>query len=186
MKRRLPFFILSLALLVACQPTNIEEPKSADRSRQVHETATAFFETYAERKDWNKLLSFYRPDMTFEDIALQLQLDSLWQFERFYDWPDTNFHKLSDDHPALVVEKLVANDSIAMAYGHFTPFYWHGQLIDLDWGMQFAMILEFDEQLKIKKHIDWIEYDDGVLEAMINRYRTEGVDKPPSWLNLER
>ena len=52
--------------------------------------------------------------------------------------------------------------------------------------MNFTILLVFDENLKIKKQIDWIEYDAKVLESVIQRYRAEGVDKPPGWLDLER
>ena len=186
MKLNFVSFLIIISLFACDTASNTSTPTAPNRSQQVYEVADNFFATYAERQDWEKLLSYYRPDMQFEDVLLQLKLDSLWQFERFYNWPDTNFQKLSPEKAALEVEHLVANDSVAIAYGHFTPFYWYGQLIDLDWGMNFTMIIEFDENLKIKKHIDWIEYDDTVLEAMIHRYRTEGVDKTPSWLNLER
>jgi hypothetical protein len=183
-----PIFILLCIILSACQPqATIKSPThQSSRTELIHKQASAFFNTYAERKDWNKLLSFYRADMKFQDIPLQLNLDSLWQFERFYNWPDTNFRKLTPEQPHLEVEHLVVNDSVAIAYGHFNSFYWYGKKNTPDWGMNFTMLLEFDEDLKIRKHIDWIEYDADVLESMINRYRMEGVDKPPSWLNLER
>ena len=52
--------------------------------------------------------------------------------------------------------------------------------------MNFTIMLEFDEQGKIKRQTDWIEYDADALESVVNRYRTEGVDEPPAWLNLEK
>jgi hypothetical protein len=156
-----------------------------DRVQAVEAKARDFFETYAERSDWEKLLSFYRNDLIFEDVLLQLQLDSLWQFERFYNWPDTNFRKLHPGQPSLEVEHLLVDDSTAIATGYFTPFYWYGQLIEPEWGMQFQMVLHFDEDLRIKKQVDWIEYDDTVLESVIKRYREVGVDDPPAWLDLE-
>lgn len=174
--------------ILACNysPVEVTSAPPTNRAKAVKDIATAFFDTYAERSDWEQLLSFYRQDMVFEDVMLQLHLDSLWQFERFYNWPDTNFRKLSPEQLHMEVEHLLVNDRVAIASGHFNPFYWHGQLIDLDWGMQFQMTLYFDENLKISKQVDWIEYDDAVLESVIKRYREVGIDKPPAWLDLRK
>ncbi len=175
---------LNLAIF-SCQSenTNLQEPS---RTQQVQETAEAYFATFSDRKDWDKLCSFYREDMVFEDVLLHLRLDSLWKFKRFYNWPDTAFKKLSPDQEHLTIRNLVVNDSIAVAYGRVNPFYWQGHLIDSGWGMEFTIWLYFDEELKIRKQVDWFEYDDTTLESMINRYRTQGVDKIPDWLDLSR
>lgn len=175
-------------LLFACNASE-HDPETEDTNKRVQavkEKANAFFETYAERSNWEQLLAFYREDMVFEDVMLQLQLDSLWQFERFYDWPDTNFQKLHPEQPSLEVKHLLVDDSTAIAVGYFTPFFWYGQLVEPDWGMQFQMVLHFDEDLRIKKQVDWIEYDDATLENVIKRYREVGVDDPPAWLDLEK
>lgn len=183
------YLLFGLAfILVACN-ASVDTSETAGekvRAQAVKATATEFFKTYAERSDWEKLLSFYRKDLVFEDVLLQLRLDSLWQFERFYDWPDTNFRKLYPGQPSLEVEHLLVDDSTAIAAGYFTPFYWYGQLIEPDWGMQFQMVLHFDDDLRIKKQVDWIEYDDATLESVIKRYREVGVDDPPAWLDLEK
>lgn len=170
-----------------CQTPDSENspPVSKAKSEKTLETATEYFATFSERKDWKKLLSFYREDMTFEDVLLQLHLDSLWQFERFYNWPDTGFHKLTPEQEHLVIESLVANDSMAVARGHLNPFYYYGELIDVEWGMEFTIWLYFDENFKIKHQVDWFEYDDKVLESVITRVRRDGV-RIPDWLDLSR
>ena len=110
---------LLLTTLFACQPSTSEDAQEWQPTRavQIHERATALFDTYAERKDWNKLLSFYREDLVFQDLLLQLNLDSLWQFERFYNWPDTNFRKLTLDQRHLEIEHLAVNDDVASPTG---------------------------------------------------------------------
>lgn len=158
---------------------------SESKSEKVHAVASEYFSTFSERKDWNKLLSFYRDDMTFEDVLLQIQLDSLWQFERFYNWPDTGFHKLTPDQEHLAIESLVTNDSVAVVRGHLNPFYYYGELVDAEWGMEFTIWLYFDEEFKIKRQVDWFEYDDKVLESIVNRVRKDGL-KTPDWLDLSR
>ena len=54
------------------EETPKEEPPS--RQTQVELVAKDFFATFAERKDWEKFCSFYREDMEFDDITLQLKL----------------------------------------------------------------------------------------------------------------
>lgn len=181
------YSLVGMLLLAACE-TRVDDVIELEENEQrlhIEQKAKAYFQTYAEREDWQEFLSFYREDMQFEDVLLQIQLDSLWQFERFYNWPDTNFQKLTPEQPSLVLSSLVSNDSMAVARGHFTPFYWHGNRIEPIWGMEFCIWLYFDKDQKIKRQIDWIEYDPDVLESVINRVRKDGL-KMPTWLDLSK
>lgn len=169
-----------IIFLVACQPTSETNSGTA----LIEEQAKAYFATCAEREDWEKFCSFYREDLQFDDVYLQLKLDSLWKFKRFYNWLDTGFVKPSPEQPALILESLACNDSVAVASLRFTPFYWYGQLMDPEWGMDATIWLFFDEQQKIYRQIDWIEYDPEVMQNVINRIREKGVQKVPDWLDL--
>ncbi len=179
-------FLMTIFLFQNCEttPANIKP----NRQQQIEQTAKEFFTTFAERSDWEKLCSFYREDMVFEDIMLQLKLDSLWQFKRFYKWDDEgeNFKKLTPEQEHLTLYSLVANDSVAVARGRVNPFYYYGELIDEEWGMEFTIWLYFDENLKIKKQIDWMEYAPDVFESVVERVREHGVEKIPDWLDLSR
>lgn len=190
MSRPLYLYIWSAVLLFSiwgCGPAaESSDLSTPNYEEEVRETATAYFNTFSERKDWDKLLSFYREDLQFHDIYLHLELDSLWQFERFYNWPDTGFHKLSPEQEHLSIESLVVEDSTAVVRGHLNPFYYYGKLVDSDWGMEFTIWLYFDENLKIKRQVDWFEYDPSVVESVLTRYKTQGVDKIPDWLDLSR
>lgn len=159
---------------------------STARVQAVENQALAYFQTYAERTDWPGFCNYYREDLHFEDIILQLKLDSLWQFQRFYNWPDTNFAKLSPEQETLIINTLVCNDSVAVAKGYFTPYIWYGQRMEPEWGMEATFWLFFDENLKIYKQIDWIEYDPDVLESLIQSVRTKGMQPIPNWLDLSR
>lgn len=174
------FFWFILIFLSACQP----KPTMNAASAAVEQQAQAYFATYAERSNWEAFCAYYREDLQFEDIYLQIELDSLWKFKRFYNWLDTGFAKTSPEAPALVVESLVCNDSVAVASVYFTPFYWYGQLIEPEWGMDATIWLFFDENQKIYCQIDWIEYDPSVMQDVINRIRKHGVQKVPDWLDL--
>ena len=165
-------------LVAGCEST---DPTEAVEQDEVAGVATAFFETYSERSDWNKLLSFYSKDMQFEDVLLQLKLEGLDEFKKFYDWPNPEFKKMSPDQNHLVVETLATSGNrVAVARGHLNPFMWKGEQVDSAWGMEFTIWLFFDDELKIVRQIDWMEYDDRVLENVIKRIRKDGLDsKPP-------
>jgi len=181
-------FVFLLGILISfshcTSPVTPEE--TTDFETSIRQTAEDYFSTFSQREDWDKLLSFYRADLQFHDIALHIELDSLWQFERFYNWPDTGFHKLSPEQEHLAIESIIVEDSTAVARGHLNPFYYYGELIDSDWGMEFTIWLYFDQHQKIKRQVDWFEYGPEVLESVLARYKKQGVDQLPDWLNLER
>lgn len=182
--KRYTLHCLLILVLSGCQkPTD-----DSNRSEQVRQKAEDFFQTFAERSDWRKFCSFYADDLVFNDIMLQLHLDSLWKFQRFYNWEDSVnvFEKLSPDDEILVVRSLVNDESSAVASGYFKPFYYNGQFFENKWGMEFTIWLYFDKDLKVIRQVDWIEYDDYTLESTIARYRKQGIEKTPDWLNLEK
>lgn len=166
-------FVLSAALVLpACNSSGAEaNARASARSAKVEQVAREYFATFAARSDWDKLLSFYRYDMTFEDVMLQIKIFNKNDFQEFYNWPEGDFRSASPDLPHLVLDHLVVNDSIAVGRGHFNPFYYYGELQEWRWGSEFTIWLFFDEQLKIKHQIDFIEYPDDILEDVIQRYR---------------
>lgn len=179
-------FLLGILFFFSHCTSPIVPDETTDYETSIRQTAEDYFSTFSQREDWDKLLSFYRKDLQFHDIALHIELDSLWQFERFYNWPDTGFHKLSPEQEHLVIESIIVQDSTAVARGHLNPFYYYGELVDSDWGMEFTIWLYFDQNKKIKRQIDWFEYDPKVVESVLARYKKQGVDQLPDWLNLER
>lgn len=179
-------FLVIIFLSHRCSPS--AENGQESRSQQVERVANDFFATFAERKDWKKFYSFYREDMVFDDVLLQIHLDSLWQFKRFYNWDGEgeNFRKLTPEQDHITIETLLVNDSVAVGRGRVNPFYYYDELIDEEWGMDVTFWLYFDEDLKIKKQVDWIEYGPSVLEDVLTRYREKGINEIPDWLDLSR
>ena len=179
-------FILVLGFtLVGCNGTDPSK-KIDSKEQQVRQRAEAFFKTFAERNDWEKFCSYYREDLVFRDIILQIDLDSLWKFKRFYKWDEEGdrFAKLSPDQEHLEVETLVVDGNTAVARGRVNPFYYDGNLIDTDWGMDFTIWLRFDDNLKIIEQRDWFEYSPEVLESTVQRCRENGFEAIPDWLDL--
>jgi len=163
--------------------TNTNGYEEAVRSK-----ALQYFETYAERSDWDKFCSFYREDVDFRDITLQLDLDSLWKFKRFYNWDgeDNKFKKMSPEQKHLNLQSLVVEEHVAVGRGRVNPYYYDGYLIDSEWGMEFTIWLRFDNSLKIVEQIDWMEYDPITLENTIKRCRENGFEAIPDWLDLSK
>ena len=181
-------FYVSLFLLFFTGCRDKESIPSISHTQKVKAKAEDFFETFSDRTDWDKFCSFYREDLEFEDVILQIRLDSLWKFKRFYKWDEEGdrFRKLSKDQPHLTVHTLVVDKNVAVARGHVNPFYYDNQLIDVEWGMDFTIWLYFDNDLKISRQVDWFEYDSNVLENMIKRCRENGFEAIPEWLDLSK
>ncbi len=159
-----------------------------DFEQAARDKALEYFETFAERSDWDKFCSFYREDLHFKDITLQLDLDSLWKFKRFYKWDEEEdrFKKMYPEQKHLNLQSLVVEGNTVAGKGHLNPFYYDGALVNTEWGMEFTIWLRFDENLKIIEQIDWMEYDAVTLENTIKRCREKGVESIPDWLDLSK
>lgn len=181
----LPIIAL-LLVVVSCHQTKVVNDH--DFEQDVRSKSLEFFETFADRSDWDKFCSFYREDVHFKDITLQLDLDSLWKLKRFYKWDKEGdrFKKMSPEQKHLSLESLVVEGNTVAGKGHLNPFYYDGTLINPDWGMEFTIWLRFDENLKIIEQIDWMEYDPFTLESTIKRCRENGFEAIPDWLDLSR
>lgn len=176
-----------IAILFAIHSCHQTKPANDTQFEQaIRNEATAYFETFAERSDWDKFCSFYREDVHFKDVTLQLDLDSLWQLKRFYQWDKEvdRFKKMSPEQKHLNLQSLVVDGNIVVGKGHFNPFYYDEVLVDSEWGMEFTIWLRFDKNLKIVEQIDWMEYDPYTLENIIKRYKENGIEAIPEWLDL--
>ena len=181
----LAYIIVILLSLNSCQDTKVD---SGDIEKVVKNKAVEYFKTFAERSDWDKFCSFYSDDLHFQDIMLQLDLDSLWKFKRFYKWDEEGdrFKKLTPEQDHLTLKSLIVEENTVAAKGRINPFYYDGALINSEWGMEFTIWLQFDKNLKIVEQVDWMEYDPGTLESTIKRCRENGFEAIPDWLDLSK
>lgn len=163
-------YMLFLCWISACSSNGTSQSFSpTDRSLAIEEKARDYFKTYAIREDWEAFLSFYAEDLQFEDAILQIHLDSLEAFKAFYDWPNPGFQKHPDYPEIFRLDDLVVDDSTAVARGLFYPFYWQDTLFSMEWDPTFTIWLWFDDSLKIRRQIDWIEYSGDVLMSVGKR-----------------
>ena len=147
-----------LTLLIACEPG-----EQYNRAQHTRQTAIAYFDVYQQRTDWDSLLSFYREDIQFKDATLNYQSTGIDSFKRFYNWPNTSFRKVTDDQKHLVIQDLVVQDSIVVGRGHINPFFWNNEL--QDWTTDFTIWLYFDQDMKIYKQIDWVNYPPWMIQT---------------------
>ena len=148
-------------LFVSCQ----HEGTGSD----VRLIAEQYFSTYAARTDWEKFLSYYAETLEFEDIILQESYHSLASFREFYNWPDSGFVKHPDYPKVLVIDELIVHGKTAIGKGRLNPFYWYGRLFEMKDIGNFIIWLEFNDQGKIIKQTDWIEYPGDILESVGKR-----------------
>lgn len=186
-----PIFFVIVAIATALLSGCRERGQVSEEMRlenEVRQQAERYFETFAARSDWQAFTAFYAEDVHFKDVILQLELDSLWQLKRFYNWEGEGdrFRKLSPDQKHLELESLVVEGHTAVGRGHLNPFYYDGNLVDTDWGMDFTIWLTFNEELKIVTQRDWFEYDPYTLESTVQRCRENGFEATPDWLDLSR
>ena len=166
MFRKVVFLLLQLIFLISCQ-------KEVSTEQPIKDLATTFFEHYAERSDWQGFLDLYSDSVYFQDVIFRMELNGKTAFKTFYNWPDSNFMKHPEYPETLVLEDLAVNDSSAVGRGYFTPFYYGGMLYDDAKNMRFTMWLYFDQQGKIIRHIDFIEYPPSFLKSAAERLINE-------------
>lgn len=178
--------IAILLITIGCNQSKTTDSSAYEQA--VRSKALEYFETFAARSDWDKFCSFYREDVRFKDITLQLELDSLWKFKRFYKWDEEGdrFQKLFPEQKHLNLQSLLVEGNQVAGKGHLNPFYYDGVLVNTEWGMEFTIWLQFDENLKIIEQTDWMEYDPVTLENTIKRCREQGFEAPPDWLDLSQ
>lgn len=142
--KNLLFLVIILVGILGC-----DQPGKVD----LMEITTRYHQTYAERSDFQKFLSFYADTMVLEDIVFGERIEGREELARFFDWENPGF-SLRDSVAIVVADQIIEGEK-AVIQGYFTPFTWDGMDVE---AMHFTTILEFNEAGKIIKHIDWINY----------------------------
>ncbi len=155
---------LSLAtvpLFLACN--NTYSSNGNEKGKMIKETAEAYFKTFSQRKDWEKMLSFYDSSIQFADIEMGIEQYNFEQFKDYYNWKNPAFQKLYPEQESLILEQLVVDGNTAIGTGRFTDFYWQGAKIEWGKAGQFMIKLEFTDQGKIISQQDFIHYPKSLL-----------------------
>lgn len=127
---------------------------SCTKENKTQELGERFFKTYSERKEIDKILSFYSSDFKYENIGFESNAnDPKFLYEEFYRWKDPAFKYTSTE--TIVLNEIVSSDSSIVASGTTTPYFYNGKKVE---GTRFVIWLELDKELKIKKQTDWFAY----------------------------
>lgn len=117
-----------------------------------------YIDTYAERTDIDKLLSFYADEFRFYDEKLNLELTNKQELSAFFDWQNPHFKVMGDK--SLRTSSIDVADNKVIVKGWFNPFKWGQKHYEQ---MPFTMTFTFDEHHLILSHTDNINYPDSLL-----------------------
>lgn len=140
-------FLLFLAIMFAAQVTandNVNIQKSIDN----------YFNTYAQRKDFDKFMNFYANNAQLKDIIYGNELVGKASIRAFFDWDRGQFHTQSGG-PVLSIHSQVISGNNVVTRGVFEKFIFNGQTLG-PW--QFILWHTFNDQGKISYQEDWINY----------------------------
>ena len=82
MKFKSLFSLVVVVLLASC----------ADQTKNVQPIVDAYYETYAQRNDFEKLLSYYDESILLEDYINGDKIQGKTALREFLDWDNPNFN----------------------------------------------------------------------------------------------
>ncbi len=132
----------------------------------------AYYESYKSRDNFERFLSFYDQDMVLEDMITGDRKVGKKAFAAFFDWNNPNFKLL--EPTALVIENQVFDSNQVVTQGYFNSFKWGEHRFG---PMFFTTILTFNEEGKIIKHVDWINYPNELLDYQKRKDSNNWISK---------
>ena len=158
-------FLAAITLLVSCQ--NKQESKS-------EQVAKLFFDTYAERADYNKMKSFYNDSVDYENVIQNtsiIRLETGYLLNELFSWNDKSL--VYENNKLLKVDEIITNDSMAIVNGQFNSYTYNGFTFA---PMKFTTHLYFDQNHKVKKQVDWFNYPIGDLIELYQMEQSKTID----------
>lgn len=118
-----------------------------------------YYQVYREHKDYKQFISFYSDDIILEDIISGDKIMGKKQLKRFFDWDNTNYQSLASKH--LIINDMIIEKNQGVIKGYFSKFKWNKIEVE---AMHFTTILTFNENGKIIKQVDWINYPNTLVD----------------------
>lgn len=160
MKYNISLFVIFFILFVGCNSFN--------KKKDNQELAQHFFENYASRKDYKKMLSYYNDSIIYENATQssgEAVVDPRYLLNDIIRWDDKTMEY--KNNKMLEVKELFSNDSVIIANGEFSEYSYNGQKFA---PMKFTTYLYLDKNSKIKKQVDWFNYP---IEDIIELYQLQ-------------
>ncbi|WP_152537527.1 nuclear transport factor 2 family protein [Catenovulum agarivorans] len=136
--------------------------KTADTKQtnvKVEDVVKQYMTAYALHEDFEYFLSFYAENATVEDVVRGKKARGKTQIRQLFNWDDPKL-SLGSSVSAVVVEDIHVFENTAVVSGYFMPFNYDGLKFG-PWRM--SMHLTFNQDGKIHKQVDWINYTPKVL-----------------------
>ncbi|MGB3725629.1 MAG: nuclear transport factor 2 family protein [Glaciecola sp.] len=151
-----------VVIIAACSKPDSTPSNSPTR---INELASAYFEVYRQRTDFEQFMSFYATNAIFEDIVQNKRFDGKPAIRAFLNWQQGEFSVIGGSTeqaspPILSVHKQVVQGQTAITQGVFHAFTYNGKTMG-PW--MFVIVQEFNAQGKIMKQSDWINYKQEVM-----------------------
>jgi hypothetical protein len=139
--------IPTLIVVTACSSSNYQHPS-------IEQVAQEYFETYAERSNFDQFMVFYDDAAELRDIVYGNYLPNKMAIQGFLDWNRGTFKPITGDK-ILTITQQVREANTVVTQGYFHAFEYDGALLG-PW--LFSITLEFNDAGKIIKQTDWINY----------------------------
>ncbi|MGH1366338.1 MAG: hypothetical protein ACRBF0_22450 [Calditrichia bacterium] len=88
----------------------------------------------------------------------------------FFNWDNPGFKKI--EVQALIITEQIIDGKKVTTKGYFTPFKWGEARFET---MHFTTLLTFNEQGKIIKQVDWINYPTTLLDYNKRKNSNEDI-----------
>ena len=171
--KKISYFLFALALLIACNSQQKQKEEEAEkpmddaeldmvkeRQGQLKQTVEAYFNTYAERTDFDKFMSFYAENAMLDDVVFGSKSEGKDSIRNYLNW-DSGDVVFDTTKSFVDIDKIAIGQNTASVEGHFAPFTYQGKEYD-SW--RFTTWLTFNKDNKISLHVDYINYPLDILE----------------------
>lgn len=160
MKLNMCFCAIISMVIFSCTP----------KDENISKIAREYYETYQERNDFEKFLSFYDENIVLEDIINADRIIGKKALKEFFAWNNLSFKKV--DTSIFVIYEQTIEENRVITSGHFTEFLWGEQKFE---AMHFVTILTFNQSGKIIKQVDWINYPSNLIDYTKRKNSNEWI-----------
>lgn len=159
------FVALAGIMLVSCNKN-----ESQNKAKEV---AEKYFESFADRKNYNQMKSFYNDSVQYENVIQNttvLNLETGYLLNNIYSWNDKSI--VYENNKAVTVNNIIANDSVVVVNGEYNKYTYKGFQYS---PMRFTTYLYLDKNYKIIKQVDWYNYPLGDLLELYQLEQSKSI-----------
>lgn len=138
---------LTVSSLISCSSSTVKHI-------ELSKVAQQYFVIYDQRSNFELFMSFYADHAQLTDMVYGNQLNNKTEIADFLNWQRGNFQTKNQGDILTITNQIVSNNTV-ITEGYFHTFSYDNQNLG-PW--YFIISQEFDDNNKIIKQIDWINY----------------------------